>query len=163
MAKIYAVLGNHDPGASDERFCRFLNDAHIRLLYNKAAELPTVNLIGRVGIVDMQELRRSLGYIMQKTNPKKRSIVLDHDPQGIWVAVACGADLVLCGHIHKGQFFPMDILTRLANGREYFYGYGRKGKTQFVICAGTGFFQLPIRVGINSETVVLDIAGSEGQ
>lgn len=75
-------------------------------------------------------------------------------PQGIREAASCGVDLVLCGHTHKGQLFPLTILTRLANGAQYFYGYGVSEKTRSVISAGTGFFGLPIRIGTDSEIVV---------
>ena len=61
-------------------------------------------------------------------------------------------DLVLCGHTHKGQLFPLTILTRLANGAQY--GYGVSEKNSSVISAGTGFFGLPIRIGTDSEIVV---------
>lgn len=154
---VYAVVGNHDPSASDARFRRFLDEAGIRLLYNEAAELPAFTLIGRAGIVDMKDVRVPLEDMMRQVNPGKPVIVLDHDPQGIREAAACGADLVLCGHTHKGQFFPMTGLTRLANGRDYFYGQGVFGKTHAIICAGTGFFGLPIRIGTDSEVVAVDI------
>lgn len=155
---VYAVVGNHDPSATDERFRRFLNEANIRLLYNEATELPAFTLIGRAGIVGMQDVRAPLEDMMRGVNPEKPAVVLDHDPQGIREAAACGADLVLCGHTHRGQFFPMTCLTRLANGRDYFYGQGVFGKTHAVICAGTGFFALPVRIGTDCEVAAVDIS-----
>lgn len=154
---IYAVVGNHDPAVTDQRFHRFLKEAGIQLLHNEAVELENMNLVGRAGIVDSRDGRVPLGRLLQETEPRKRTVVLDHDPQGIREAVSYGADLVLCGHTHKGQFFPMTILTRLANGRDYFYGERSFGKTHAIISAGTGFFQLSIRIGTDSEIVVVDL------
>ena len=153
---VYAVTGNHDPGVDETRFLRLFEDAHVRLLYNETLELPQFYLIGRAGIVDMKDIWVPLDGLIRQTEPGKPVIILDHDPQGIREAISCGSDLVLCGHTHKGQFFPMDFLTRWANGKEYFYGYNRTGKTQSIISAGTGFFQLPIRLGTDSEVVVID-------
>ena len=153
---VYAVNGNHDPAGTDERFRKFMKDAGIHFLYNDSAILPRWNIVGRTGIVDMAEHRIPLTDLLQNTDPRKPTIVLDHDPQGIREAVSCGVDLVLCGHTHKGQFFPMTILTRAANGKRYFYGQDSFGKTHSVISAGTGFFGLPIRIGTDSEIVVLD-------
>ena len=155
---VYAVIGNHDPDASDVRFQRFLRDAGIYLLYNEVACVAQWNLAGRAGIVDMGELRVPLAELLGKREARYPTVVLDHDPQGIREAADCGAELVLCGHTHKGQFFPMTILTRLANGKDYFYGSGFVQKTCFVISSGTGYFELPIRIGTNSEIVVVDVA-----
>ena len=155
---VYAVIGNHDPDVSDVRFQRFLRDAGICLLYNEVACVAQWNLAGRAGIVDMGDLRVPLAELLGKREARYPTVVLDHDPQGIREAADCGAELVLCGHTHKGQFFPMTILTRLANGKDYFYGSGFVQKTCFVISSGTGYFELPIRIGTNSEIVVVDVA-----
>lgn len=154
---LYAVTGNHNPDISNQRFLRFLKDAGIHLLYNEVEELPEWNLAGRAGIVDMEAVRAPLEDILRNAASGKPTIVLDHDPQGIREAASCGVDLVLCGHTHKGQLFPLTILTRLVNGAQYFYGYGVSEKTRSVISAGTGFFGLPIRIGTDSEIVVVDL------
>ena len=108
----------------------------------------------RAGIVDMEAVRAPLEDILRNADSGKPTIVLDHAPQGIREAASCGVDLVLCGHTHKGQLFPLTILTRLANGAQYFYGYGVSEKNSSVISAGTGFFGLPIRIRTDSEIVV---------
>ena len=155
---VYAVLGNHDPAITDPRLRRFFEEANIKLLYNEAAALPRYTLIGRAGIVDMADIRTPLQDLMETADREKPTIILDHDPQGIREAAACGADLVLCGHTHKGQFFPMNLLTKWANGPAYFYGQGLHSRTHSVISAGSGFFQLPIRIGTNSEIVLIEAA-----
>lgn len=153
---VYAVSGNHDAFGTDPRFQHFMKEAGIHFLYNTSIVLPMWNIVGRAGIVDMPDVRIPLPDLLQNVDPQKPIIVLDHDPQGIREAVYCGVDLILCGHTHKGQFFPMTLLTKLANGSRYFYGCDTSGKTHSVISAGTGFFELPIRIGTNSEVVVID-------
>ena len=88
---------------------------------------------------------------------QKPVVVLDHDPQGIREAETVQADLVLCGHTHRGQFFPMNLFTKLSLEKGFYYGYTRRGKTQAVISAGTGFHQMPIRIGSDSEIVDLHL------
>ena len=85
-------------------------------------------------------------------------MVLDHDPGKIPEAVSFGVDLVLCGHTHKGQFFPVTYFTKWANGKHYFYGHEVFGKTHAVICAGTGFFQLPVRLGTDNEAADIHLS-----
>ena len=79
---VYAVVGNHDPAVTDQRFHRFLKEAGIQLLHNEAVELENMNLVGRAGIVDSRDGRVPLGRLLQETEPRKRTVVLDHDPQG---------------------------------------------------------------------------------
>lgn len=153
---VYAVNGNHDFFRADPRFQHFMQEAGIHFLCNNSIVLPMWNIVGRAGIVDMPGVRTPLPDLLQNIDPKKPVIVLDHDPQGIREATSCGVDLILCGHTHKGQFFPMTFFTKLANGSRYFYGYDIAGRTHSVISAGTGFFELPIRIGTDSEIVVID-------
>lgn len=148
---VYAVLGNHDPDRTDSRLLRFLEEAEIHLIYNGVEELERICLVGRAGTCGMEEVRAPLAEILPRRKSIKPVVVLDHDPQGIREAAVLHADLVLCGHTHRGQFFPMTIFTKLANGRDFFYGYGRIGATHSVISSGIGYFRLPVRVGTSNE------------
>ena len=84
-------------------------------------------------------------------------IVIDHNPQGNDEAVQCGADLVLCGHTHRGRMFPVNLLTKWAYGAPRFGGHHSWGKTHAVISAGCSVFQLPVRVGTSNEVVAIDL------
>lgn len=153
---ICAVLGNHDPVFTDENMQRFFKEANIRLLYNEVKLCPLFDLVGRNDLLHckwLAESRTPLKELLPAEPRKKPVIVLDHNPEGINEAVECGVDLVLCGHTHKGQFFPATYFTRLFHGKNLFYGQAAFGKTQTIISAGTGYFQLPIRVGTNSEII----------
>lgn len=153
---VFAVLGNHDPAYSNEKLQSFLKDAHIRLLYNEVYSLPCMYLAGRNDMlhrVKYAEPRTPLKELLADLEKDRPVVILDHNPDGIDEAAECRADLVLCGHNHKGQFFPLNIFTRLSHQKNHFYGQERFGKTQAIISAGTGYFQLPVRVGTNSEIV----------
>ena len=82
---------------------------------------------------------------------------MDHNPDGIDEAIENGAKLILCGHTHRGQMFPLTFLTRLAYEKNHFYGHAALGEAQTVISAGTGYFQLPVRLGTNSEIVEINL------
>ena len=146
---VFAVLGNHDPQAENAAFLRFLQDAHIRLLHNQSIRLSKINLIGRTNASNNRRL--PLEDFADKIEPSMPVVILDHDPCGIPEAAQFGADLVLCGHTHRGQFFPISYFTKWANGRHFFYGHEQFGKTHAVISSGAGFFQLPIRIGTDNE------------
>ena len=153
---IYAALGNHDPSVENAVFRRFLQDAHIRLLHNEAVQLSCINLIGRSD--ERRNHRCPIGEFAEQIDRSMPVVVLDHDPGKIPEAVSFGADLVLCGHTHKGQFFPVTYFTKWANGKYYFYGHEVFVKTHAVICAGTGFFQLPVRLGTDNEAADIHLS-----
>ena len=150
------TLGNHDPDAADHAFLSFLDRCHIRMLHNQSMELPAVNVIG---ISDPTRNKRiPIGTLLADRNHTKPTIVVDHDPRYMDAAVERDADLVLSGHTHAGQFFPASILTRIALGKQRFYGHHIIGKTHTVVTSGAGFFNLPVRIGTSNEIAELIIA-----
>ena len=149
------TLGNHDPNADDPAFRAFLEESHIQLLHNQILELPAVNV---VGVSDPAHNKRiPIETLMADRIPAKPTIVIDHDPRYMDTAVAQKIDLVLSGHTHAGQFFPASVLTRIALGKQRFYGNHIIGKTHAVVTSGAGFFNLPVRLGTSNEIVNLVI------
>lgn len=145
------ALGNHDPDTADPTFRDFLDESNINLLHNQVLKLPAANVIG---ISDPTHNKRiPLGTLLADRNPTKPTIVIDHDPQHMDVAVEQKADLILSGHTHAGQFFPASILTRTALGKHRFYGHHKVGNTHTVVTSGVGFFNLPTRIGTHNEIV----------
>ncbi len=156
QGKIFAVLGNHDPKSSTEEIKQFYKDAKITLLIDQAVEMEDLILIGRDDRMTNPK-RKSLQEIEKSFSSLKPRIVIDHNPSGIKEAVEMQFDLVLCGHTHKGQFFPANIFTKMAYGKQGYYGYYKDKKTQSIVSSGVGFFQMPMRVGSNSEIVIIEI------
>lgn len=159
--KIYAVLGNHDPGSCSAVMQNFYQKAEIDLLIDEVETADSCIIIGRDDVTTNPD-RKSLkdiisGLEKEEFDKKKLKIVIDHNPLGIKEAVENNMDLVLCGHTHKGQFFPANIFTRLAYGKQGYYGYFKENDTQSIVSSGVGFFQMPMRIGSNSEIVILNI------
>lgn len=75
-----------------------------------------------------------------------------------------GGRFVLCGHTHKGQFFPATLFTKWAYGRRGFYGHFQTGETHSVVSSGTGYFQLPVRLGRTAKSLfyILNFKHDEG-
>ena len=94
---------------------------------------------------------------MQKICSDKPKILMDHNPVGIADGIQNNIDLVVCGHTHKGQFFPANLFTKWSYGKQGFYGYSKTNKTHSIVSSGAGYFQMPIRIGTNSEIVQIDI------
>lgn len=98
---------------------------------------------------------------MSGCSPRQPVLVLDYDPAGIPEAQKERADLVLCGHTHDGRFFLCTLITRYWYGKEHCHGIHREGHTSWIISSGTGFFQTPVRVGTDSEIILIQLTGGE--
>ena len=153
----WAVLGNHDPEPDDSALAKFYEEAGIRPLDNDCIVLEHFNLIGRTGVVSDGERRVPLQELLTRTDPSKPSVVLDHDPMGIAQAADCGTELVLAGHSHQGQFFPYNFFVGRAFPEGYFHGLAKTKNTTSIVSAGAGVFQVPLRVGTDSEIVCIDL------
>lgn len=152
---VYASLGNHDPAPDDPDLVRFFLRAHIVLLDNSMIQLKNIDLAGRNG--NTIDERPPIRDWLPKRDENRPLVVLDHYPNGIDDAVEVGADLVLCGHTHKGQYFPCQLLLWRTYPGKLCYGVSRIGKSYGIVSSGTGYFQIPIRVGTISEIVCIDL------
>jgi predicted MPP superfamily phosphohydrolase len=80
-------------------------------------------------------------------------IMLAHQPKSVFQAEPAGADLLITGHTHGGQYFPWNYMVAL--DQPYVHGLHRHGKTQVYVSRGAGYWGPPIRVGAPSEITVL--------
>jgi len=77
-------------------------------------------------------------------------VFLAHQPRSVAGALAAQADLVLVGHTHGGQFFPLNLFTDVIHG----YGHGLYEAPQgrwVYVSAGAGYWGPPMRLGVPAE------------
>lgn len=154
---VFAVKGNHDPDVDEPGMAEFIKKTGMKFIDNSVCDTDRIILVGRTGLLTDYTLRKDMKILMSHVDHKKPVVVLDHDPRGADDASEFGADVIFSGHTHRGQFFPMTALSKRANKANYFYGRVEFGKTTSICSSGAGSFQLPIRVGTNSEIVCMDI------
>ena len=72
-----------------------------------------------------------------------------------------GVDLVLSGHTHGGQLFPLMTIenhTDLAPD-DRVYGYEKRGSTNFIVTSGISDWAIKFKTGCRSEYLMLEIDG----
>jgi uncharacterized protein len=84
----------------------------------------------------------------------RASILLTHAPDHPDIAEAAGFSLQLSGHTHLGQYIPFTWMVRRIYGR-FAYGLSRIGQMQVFTSSGAGTWGPPLRLGSNSEIVIL--------
>ena len=150
-APIMAVLGNHEFYSDVERAEQFFKDAGIRLLRDSVAHFKGVDIIGRndrsaPSRADLASLAEDLeGF----------TIVLDHQPYHLEEAESSGVDFQFSGHTHRGQVWPLSWITDAMY--EKAWGRHQRGNTQYYVSSGLGIWGAKIRVGTQSEYLVLHI------
>jgi len=87
------------------------------------------------------------------------TIALLHDPKNTDALLAAGVSLVVSGHTHCGQFFPINLLVKRIY-KKHTYGVfeqDKNGGGVSVTTCGVGTAMSPLRLGTNPEIVVLHI------
>lgn len=87
-------------------------------------------------------------------------VMLAHQPKSIYRAEPAGADLLITGHTHGGQYIPWNYMVPL--DQPYVHGLHKHGKTQLYVSRGTGYWGPPVRVGAPSEITVLKLVRQPG-
>jgi predicted MPP superfamily phosphohydrolase len=84
-------------------------------------------------------------------------ILLDHQPYDFDAEAAAGADLVLCGHTHGGQFIPINHIGEWIGENALRYGHEKRQNTDFIVSSGISNWTFRFKTGCHSEIVVIDL------
>ncbi len=159
----YACLGNHDAGKTHSQMVDFLKKANIQLLNDEYKVIDNrLVLIGRLdkhaigGYGDKK--RKELSEFFTRENTDLPVIVMDHNPANI-EEYASEADLILCGHTHKGQVFPANLITNMLFTVDYGYYQKDSNSPHVIVSSGIGTWGMPVRVGSNCEIVTINCVG----
>ena len=151
---IYMAAGNHEYISGIEACRNYLNTTQINLLLDSVAN--PVNGVSIICRDDRQNLRRAkLDSLLAKSEAEGFRIVLDHQPNAIRESQKNSIDLHISGHTHRGQVFPLNLLTDYIF--EQSYGYRKWGDMHAYVMTGISLWGPPFRIGTHSELLVVDI------
>lgn len=150
----YGVLGNHEYYSGNlKETLEVFKEANIRILRDEYTEIEGIYIVGREDASQRQ--RKALADILQGVDKSKPIFLLDHQPVRLDEPKMNGVDLQLSGHTHKGQFFPNQLITRRIY--EVDYGHLVKDTFQIIVSSGYGTWGPPVRIGTQSEVVVVNV------
>ena len=90
-----------------------------------------------------------------KESGDKPVLYMEHTPDSIDETIENKVFLQVSGHTHKGQFFPGGLFTKSIFKLDY--GYKKFQDTNVIISSGYGTWGPPIRVGTQSEVVLIKV------
>lgn len=154
---VFAILGNHDYYADNEKSEALIRKAGIHLLKDKAVLVDDAfYVVGRDDRANDQN-RKSLNELTKDLDHTKPILLMDHQPYHLDRTEAAGIDFQLSGHTHHGQIFPINLVTDQVYEKSH--GYLRKGNTHIYVTSGIGLWGGKFRIGTQSEYLVLEMAG----
>ncbi len=158
---IYAVPGNHEYiGGSIKDAVYLLEQAGVKVLRDSFVKIDdSFYIVGREDSshpqFDSEAQIRSLAEALVGVDHSLPLILLNHQPTQLNEAKAEGIDLQLSGHTHRGQMFPINLIT--SRIFEIDWGYLQKEDFQLIVSSGFGTWGPPIRVGNKPEIVDITI------
>jgi predicted MPP superfamily phosphohydrolase len=154
---IYMAAGNHEYISGIDACRNYLKTTPIQLISDSVARpLCGVEIVCRD---DRQNPHRAkLDSLLTESNKGLFTIVLDHQPNAIAESQKNNIDLHLSGHTHRGQVFPLNILTD--HLFEQSHGYRKWGDTHAYVMTGLSLWGPPFRIGTHSELLVVDVVSS---
>ena len=164
---VYFVYGNHDrsryqPDAhfSEMQLAETLTDSRITILQDHAVTFnDDILLVGREDRSDPS--RKSIDELLDGYDTTKTIIVADHQPSEYDHLQKAGCDLVVSGHTHGGQTFPLGFFNDLIRFSDLNYGYKKQGHLNAVVTSGIAGWGYDLRTEHHSEYVVIHINGNQ--
>ncbi len=159
---VFFVTGNHEYYWDGPAWCRFLAARGIQVLLNehRVIERGGARLVV-AGIPDHRAGRHVPDHTPDAARavagrpPGVPVVMLAHQPRSAGMCAAAGAHVMLCGHTHGGQYFPMNLLIHLF--QPYVAGLHRHGAMQVYVSRGSGYWGPPNRLGAPSEVTRIEL------
>lgn len=153
---IYMVPGNHEYISDIDRVKDYLDRTPITLLQDSIVTLHEgIQIVGRDDLHNKHRL--PLEQLLARTDRERPTIVLDHQPYHLYKADSLGVDVMLCGHTHRGQIFPLNLLVDQLY--EQSHGYRKWSHSHIWVSSGLSLWGPTFRIGTNSELAVIEISG----
>ena len=164
---VFFVFGNHDRGYWDaskrgwtgDELRAALLEAGVTVLEDETAEAgESILIAGRKDrSAEQRGGRESASELLSDADRSRYIVMLDHQPHDFDAEAEAGADLVLCGHTHGGQFIPINHVGEWLGENALCYGHERRQDTDFIVSSGISNWTFRFKTGCRSEYVLITL------
>lgn len=163
---IYYVYGNHDRqpytqnrSYTDEELKVAITENQIEILEDDYVEIHEDLILAGRGDAAWGNIsgRASVKELLRVADREKYIVVADHQPIEAEENSAQGVDLVLSGHTHAGQIWPVGVVSELIG----ILNYGEYNVNDCKVIVSSGFtgWGYPVRTEKHCEYVVIHVSG----
>ncbi|MFW6310928.1 MAG: metallophosphoesterase [Nanoarchaeota archaeon] len=154
---VYMITGNHERMTGMRRVFELLKNSNVFLLEDKKIKTKDVTIIGIDDTENSSKMIKTLKNM--NLNKEDYNILLFHRPKKFNKAISLGVDLMLTGHTHAGQIFPLNLLLK------FFYkkvkGLKKQNDSYLYVSPGTGWWGPPMRLGSKNEITIFELEPSK--
>ncbi|MEY7998935.1 metallophosphoesterase [Clostridium sp. Mt-5] len=160
---VYAVFGNHEYIGKNTRYMtKIYERLNIKLLVDEVKNVDDrFYIIGRNDMACKSftgKNRKDIFQLTDKCDKTKLLIAVDHKPVELENCKNSGIDVQFSGHTHRGQFYPLNLITKRKFKIDW--GYLRDCNFNIIVSSGFGTWGPPIRVHSKSEIVQVILKGT---
>lgn len=156
---VYAITGNHEYIGDPEKTIPYIESKGIKILLDEVISLDEgIQLAGRKDRDSFRytgKQRKYLKDLLQGIDLNKPVIVMDHQPPMRKDNNLSSFDIMLSGHTHNGQMWPLNYLT--SRIYKLIYGYRQIGNSHYIVSSGYGSWGPRVRLGSRSEILEITI------
>lgn len=160
---VFACTGNHEYFGDLEKNLATLRAGNVRVL-NDEAELVAGSfyVVGRKDAAGRRtgDVPKPWTELTAGLDPGKPILALAHQPTKLREPAEAGIDLLVCGHTHDGQMFPITQINWFVY--EHNHGLDRKDKMFVDVTSGAGTWGPPVRIGTVPEIVLITVRFAPG-
>ncbi len=160
---VYFVFGNHDASRWSGNFSRLemetaLTLSGVTVLTDESVLLDDwLRIVGRR---DANENRLAPEILLSGANTEDEFVLLiDHQPAETKACAEAGVDLMVSGHTHNGQIFPVNLISILLNINEIEYGHEKIGDMDAIVSSGVSGWGSAFRTAGKCEYVLIEVEG----
>ncbi len=155
----YFVYGNHDragSGFTQQELEAAIGSSGITILRDESAQVGELMLYGAEDRSSRDRLPAA--SLLKGAENNRFSLLISHQPSGAEDCAAAGADLMLSGHTHGGQIWPLGYAVALISPN---YGEYRFGEMTLIVSSGICGWGYDVRTQGVSEYVIVDVLPAE--
>lgn len=160
---VFFVYGNHDlqnytssSSFTQQELCKAMEENNIIILQDSAYELTNdFVLVGRQDV--SMGSRKGLDTLYENMDKRDFILTLDHQPLDYKENKEQGTDLLLSGHTHGGQLFPINLLLKVIPFGEGVYGQKKMEDFTAIVSSGVAGWRFPVKTSAPAEYVIVHI------
>lgn len=155
MSPVFMAPGNHEEYGDYNVFMNLMKNNGIVTLEDQQVIWNGITIAGFKYYGKAKEVQgtQTITSLLNTHDPKNPLIVINHEPRYMELFANSSADLVVYGHTHGGQFWPLKYIVKQVYGN-FWYGKNTVGDTTLITSSGLGLAAFPSRL-FNTPEIVL--------